>query len=58
MAAPDIECTADNIDQLAPDPDNPNGFWQCMPYGWQAMPCPAGLIFTGDRCEHPDPLDE
>jgi hypothetical protein len=56
MSTPGQECNADTVDQLVWNPANTNSFYQCTPYGWQLMPCPAGLVFNegADRCEWPD----
>jgi hypothetical protein len=56
---PSQPCNADTIDALVWNPSNGNTFWQCQPYGWQLMPCPAGLVFKegADFCDYPDQDD-
>ncbi|MBN3910163.1 MAG: hypothetical protein HWQ35_27550 [Nostoc sp. NMS1] len=52
---PNFPCTSSDFDKLYPNPEDPNSFYQCAPYGLVLMPCPTGLIFDveADRCEYP-----
>ncbi|MBG1271606.1 carbohydrate-binding module family 14 protein [Nostoc sp. WHI] len=59
----DYPCGPEDVDNLYPNPENPNSFYQCAPYGIVLMPCPSGLVFDAnvDRCEYdnvPAPLVE
>ncbi|KAK9873681.1 hypothetical protein WA026_023619 [Henosepilachna vigintioctopunctata] len=46
----------DHVDELKPDPQNCNKFYQCTPYGWQNMPCPGKLVFNPNtnNCDNPE----
>jgi|GEM_PF-4256464 len=50
---PNYSCGEADFDKLYPNPENPNSFYQCAPYGLVLMPCPNGLKFDVEtnRCE-------
>ncbi|MCC5607724.1 carbohydrate-binding module family 14 protein [Nostoc sp. CHAB 5834] len=52
-SVPDYPCDPVDVDNLYPNPENRNSFYQCAPYGLVLMPCPSGLVFDDnvDRCE-------
>ena len=45
---PDYPCEPEDVDNLYPNPEDPNSFYQCAPYGLAIMKCPSGLTFDVD----------
>ncbi|WP_341532172.1 carbohydrate-binding module family 14 protein (plasmid) [Nostoc sp. UHCC 0302] len=45
---PDYPCEPEDVDNLYQNPEDPNSFYQCAPYGLVLMKCPSGLAFDVD----------